>query len=98
MAETYVRAELDVKVTFTIDEEEARALDALAGYGEDAFVKAFYQVLGKDYMTEHEYGLRRFLGSIRSVVNPAISLVDQAKNLVKAEKLKKQEKNKECEQ
>lgn len=91
MAETCVKAVLDVKVTFTIDEEEARALDAVAGYGEDAFIKAFYKVLGKAYMSDHEHGLRRFLGSIRSVVNPALSLVDQARNLVKAEKLKKQE-------
>ncbi|TXH51878.1 MAG: hypothetical protein E6Q97_17520 [Desulfurellales bacterium] len=92
MAQICVKATLDVKATFTIDEEEARALDALAGYGEDAFIKAFYDVLGKAYMKNHEDGLRRFLGSIRNVVNPALALADQAKNLVKQDQLLKQEK------
>jgi hypothetical protein len=40
-------------------------LDALAGYGAEAFLKHFYEKLGKSYMEPHEKGLRSLFQSIR---------------------------------
>lgn len=88
MAEITVAPKLNVHVTFVIDESEARALDALAGYGDDAFVKAFYEQLGEAYMRQHEDGLRKFLSSIRGVVNPALVNVDKARQVLKSNKNK----------
>lgn len=79
MAKVAAQPMIGVKITFTVSESEARALDALAGYGEDAFVKAFYEFLGEGYMKPHEDGLREFLGSIRDVVNPALERLNDAK-------------------
>lgn len=79
MAKVAAQPMIGVKITFTVSESEARALDALAGYGEDAFVKSFYEVLGEGYMKPHEAGLREFLGSIRDVVNPALARLNDAK-------------------
>lgn len=56
---------LDLKATLVLEEEEVRALDALVGYGDDAFIKAFYEKLGRAYMEKHEEGLRSFLITIR---------------------------------
>ena len=39
MAEIIGRPNVDLRLTFSINESEARALDALAGYGDDAFVR-----------------------------------------------------------
>lgn len=65
MAKLTGRTSLELNVTFEVNEEEAHALDALAGYGDNAFVEAFYEKLGKAYMQKHETGLRSFLKSIR---------------------------------
>jgi hypothetical protein len=83
LAKAIVKHKLSVTVTFEIDEEEARALDDMAGYGTDAFIEAFYDKLGKAYMVKHEQGLRRFLDSIRSIVRPAMAAADKAREAVK---------------
>lgn len=82
MAKIVSRPNLEITVCFTVDEAEARALDALAGYGDDAFIKVFYEKLGKAYMEEHEAGLRSFLKSVRSCVRPAIDMVSNARKLL----------------
>ena len=82
MATAEAKYRLDVVVTFTINEAECRALDALAGYGDDAFIKAFYANLGEAYMQKHEAGLRRFLRTIRDVVGPALHGLGEARKAV----------------
>lgn len=79
MAKIVGRAECDLTLTFTVNESEARALDALAGYGDDEFIKVFYEKLGKAYMQSHEEGLRSFLKSIRGVVGPVLERQDMAR-------------------
>ena len=81
MAVVIERANLDLKIQFTINEDEARALDALAGYGDDSFIKAFYEKLGKCYMDRHEEGLRSFLKTIRDGLTPILSRTDEARKL-----------------
>ena len=89
MAKITATPKLGVETSFTIDESEARALDALAGYGDDAFIKAFYETLGKGYMEKHEAGLRKFLTSIRDVINPSLYQLEQARTfLIQKEKKK----------
>ena len=77
---------LNVKVSFTIDEGECRALDALAGYGADTFIKAFYEVLGKSYMEPHAASMKNFLEEIRKVIGPALNKIDKARQLLKNDK------------
>ena len=79
MAEIIGRPNVDLRLTFSINESEARALDALAGYGDDAFVKAFYDNLGKAYMQDHEQGLRTFLRSIREMLPQWLSRLSDAR-------------------
>ena len=83
MAKAIAVSSLDVVVKFEINAIEAKALDALAGYGDDAFIKAFYELLGKAYMEAHESGLREFLKTIRNVVNPALHRLSEAKKCLK---------------
>ncbi len=79
MAKLTVRPKLDVEIHFVVNEIEARALDALAGYDTDAFIKAFYEHLGQHYMRDHEAGLRTFLETIRGVVAGGLNQVDEAR-------------------
>lgn len=79
MAEIIGRPNVNLDLTFRINEAEARALDDLAGYGDDAFIAAFYEKLGKAYMEKHEAGLRSFLCSVRKFIPGELSKLDRAR-------------------
>jgi hypothetical protein len=84
MAKLSQRATVQVEVAFTVDEAEARALDALVGYGDDAFIQAFYEKLGKAYMRDHEKGLRSFFKSVRELMPPILSRATSAREVFQA--------------
>ena len=79
MARITQKTTLDLCITFSVNEEEARALEALAGYGDDAFIKAFYEKLGSHYMSRHEQGLREFLCSIRAIIPKELYKINRAR-------------------
>ena len=66
----------------TLTETEARALDALSGYGEEEFIKHFYKHLGKAYMEKYEVGLRSFLFSIRHTLSPQLHQINEARKVI----------------
>ncbi|GJE78139.1 hypothetical protein [Methylorubrum suomiense] len=66
MAELRANATVNGTVTFVVTEEEARALDALVGYGDEAFLRVFYKHLGQSYMKPHEAGLRSLFKRVRA--------------------------------
>jgi hypothetical protein len=70
---------LKAEILVTLSEEEARALEALAGYGDDAFIKAFYERLGKAYMGPHEAGLRSLFANATSKLGSALKKIDAAR-------------------
>jgi hypothetical protein len=79
MAEIHAKPELGLKVRLTITEGEARALDALAGYGDDAFIKTFYKECGRHYLEPHEASLRLFLKTVRDLMPGVLSRMDNAR-------------------
>jgi hypothetical protein len=83
MAQIFVQPKLELNLTFTVTEEEARALDALVGYGDDAFIKAFKESLGSHYMEKHEQGLRSFFVTIRKWMPTILGALDKAKTSFK---------------
>ena len=86
MAQLEPKTKIDLSVSFTVNESELRALDAVAGYGDDAFIKMFYDNLGTTYMKPYEAGMREFLKSIRGVASPVLSQVDKARKTFVGEK------------
>jgi len=79
MAKLEAKTKLELSVSFTVNESELRALDALAGYGDDSFIEMFYKNLGEAYMKPHEAGMREFLKSIRNIASPILSQADKAR-------------------
>jgi hypothetical protein len=65
-----------------LNEQELRALDALAGYGDDAFLEMFYKQLGKHYMRPHEEGLRSLFTTIRKEIPPIIKLAEESRKII----------------
>lgn len=73
------RPSINLDVSIKLTESEVRALDALAGYGADAFLTEFYQKMGRHYMEPHEAGLRSLFDTIRSELPPIMRRLDAAK-------------------
>lgn len=51
--------------TLTLNQEEMLALDAIAGYNTDDFLKVFYQYLGKHYLQPNERGCKTLFDKVR---------------------------------
>lgn len=81
MAKIEQKPVITISATFTVNESELRALEALAGYGDDAFIKTFYEKMGRVYLEPHEAGLREFLKSIREIASPILDRTDAARKV-----------------
>jgi len=77
--EVKVCTQVEVTATITLSEGHLRALDAMVGYGDDAFLKAFYLKLGSHYMKPFERDLRELFARIRETVPPAIREINDAR-------------------
>jgi hypothetical protein len=84
MAKFVARPTVTMNITLALTEDEARAIEALGRYGDDAFVKAFYASLGEHYMKPHEAGLRSFLRSTREMLKPVLERLDRLQNDLRA--------------
>lgn len=73
-----VKTVVQFTVKFELTENEVRALDALACYGADAFLKVFYKHLGVSYMRPFEKDLRALFEKVKEL-RPAIHNIDEAR-------------------
>jgi hypothetical protein len=87
MARIVENPTIQLAVVFEIGEAEARALDALVGYGDEAFIKVFYEKLGAAYMRDHEAGLRLFFKSIREQMPGVLNRTDKARATFEGRKM-----------
>ena len=74
-----IKTDVSLELKLTLNEEQARALDALAGYSTQAFLTTFYEKLGRAYLEPHEGGLRSLFGAINRDVPAALKRVDEAR-------------------
>lgn len=72
-------ATLSFGASIALNETEVRALDALVGYGDEAFLKHFKEKLGEAYIRAHEAGLKSFFAAVRRDVLPALRDIDEAR-------------------
>jgi len=79
MAKFVLQPSVKFEIVVTLTETEARALEALAGYGVDAFIEHFYVHLGRSYMEPHEQGLRTFLTSVQESMAHQLHKVDNSR-------------------
>lgn len=77
------RFQHSITTIIEFDEEETRAMEALAGYGTDAFIKCFYEHMGKAYLGPHEAGLRRILDAFYTDVKQQLHKIDKAKEILR---------------
>lgn len=73
---------VNLKVTLELSESEVKALDGIFGYNVDAFLKVFYEKMGKAYVQPHEAGVRSLHATIRGILSGPIESIDQARRAV----------------
>lgn len=80
--------QLKIRVNIELTEVEARALDAMVGYGFDPFKKVFYEKLGQAYMKPHEEGLKSLFDTIKKNCGPKLYQIDELKKELKQSLIK----------
>lgn len=83
MAEFGTKIEVRPTIWFKVTEVELRALDALAGYGFDPFMKVFKEHLGSHYMEGNEKGLASFFDAVRQNASRLLVRMEAARESVK---------------
>lgn len=79
MTDIKINTNVSITATITLTEGQLRALDAMAGYGADAFLRAFYVKLGQHYMKPFERDLRELFKGIERDVPPALRGIEDAR-------------------
>lgn len=74
-------SKVDINITLTLSEEEAKALYNMTVYGSKHFTDWFYQHLGKFYLKPHEKGLESLFETIKKELPKHL---DKAKEARKA--------------
>ena len=78
-----ITTKVEITATLELTEGQLRALDAMVGYGDNAFLKAFYVKLGKAYMQPFERDLRELFANIRENVPHALREIEKVKHQLK---------------
>ena len=79
MATILGRPKVELKIALELNEEEARALEAIIGYNVNSFLETFYTKMGKAYLEPYEKGVRS-LFEARGVLAAWLAKADRAKN------------------
>lgn len=88
MSETFqLYGDVDGTVHVTLTLGECKALDALAGYGIDAFLKVFYEHMGKAYLQPYEKDLRSLFEKSRHQIPKIVHQIDEARAVFKGRKV-----------
>lgn len=75
--------EAKLTVVLELNEAEARALDGIFGYNVDAFLKVFYEKMGRAYVEQHEAGVRSLHKTIRGIVSGPLEKIDTARKAMR---------------
>ena len=73
---------VSLELQLTISEGEARALDAIIGYGSEAFIRVFKEHLGSCYIEPYEKHVISLFNSLQPILSSAIHQADEARKLL----------------
>jgi len=74
------RPAIDLDIIIRLNEQEARFLDALVGYGWEGFIKVFREKLGKAYIEPYEKAGKELFETIRNELPSILHDIDKARS------------------
>lgn len=75
---------MEFHVNIQLTENEARAWDAIVGYGWDAFIQVFEEKLGKHYIRPYKADAERLFKETRQIIGMQLYGIEQAKKAIKS--------------
>jgi hypothetical protein len=72
---------ININIHLTLNEIEARALEAIAGYGSTEFLRVFYEKLGISYLKPHEDGIISIFENISKELPKHIQKAEDTRNI-----------------
>lgn len=76
-------ATVEFKLNIELTEGEARAWDAIVGYGFEAFIKVFKEKLGSHYITPYEKDCEKMFKDTRQELGFQLHAIDEIKKAIK---------------
>jgi hypothetical protein len=74
-------SQFNVQIQLQLTEDEARALEAIVGYGVEEFLKCFYEHLGKHYLEPHEKGVESLFETIKNELPKHLQKADDVRDV-----------------
>ena len=78
-------SQMEFEVILKLTEQEARALEAIAGYGSEEFLKCFYEHMGKHYLQPNESGVKTLFKTIREELPKHLYKFDDCRKAMSGE-------------
>jgi len=76
-----IKVKIDLEVTITLNYQQAKALEAMASYGADPFLKVFKEKLGKSYIEPYEEGVHSLFDEIKGAGRPINKAIQECEKL-----------------
>lgn len=76
------KATVEFTINFTLTKGEAKALDAIVGYGVEPFLKIFYEHLGKAYLQPHENEMRNLFERVKQDLPREVHKIETAQKAI----------------
>jgi hypothetical protein len=76
------KATVEFSINFELTLGEAKALDAIVGYGIEPFLKVFYEHLGKAYLQPHESEMINLFNRVKNDLPHEVYKIEQAKEAI----------------
>lgn len=77
-----IKTKVDFKVTMELTENEAKALEAIIGYGFKPFIEMFYKHMGKHYLQPYESSAKALFEK-RQEITYQLYNIEQVREAVK---------------
>ena len=79
MAKIEAKTVINGRIVLSLSEIEARAFDALVGYGHEDFLERFKEKFGKHYMQGFEPGFYELWETVRKIMPTELGRIDAAR-------------------
>lgn len=86
MSKILAKSKLEFSITLELDEQQARALNAITVYGTKQFLDVFYKHLGSVYLKPYEQGFQSLFNLIKSELPSKLTEVDEVRDFLKQKK------------
>lgn len=81
MSKVASKSKMEFVISVEVTEEEARALEAIVGYGTKAFLECFYKHMGEHYLKPHEEGVYSLFDTISREIKPHLTKMDDCRDI-----------------